>query len=95
MSRTWRKEGVIGDLIPQAQKGLGRVIKLYYSKNLEYFITSLREGTHSPGSFHAIGQAWDAQGQNVSVAEIKEALGPDFDVLPSNAGAIHHEYDPK
>ena len=93
--RTWFKSGVLGELTPIAQKGFGRVVRLYYSKGLEFFCTSIREGTHSPGSLHYLGMAFDFQAQEMPLSEIRRVLGKDWDVVPSNNGAIHAEYDPK
>lgn len=93
--RVWFKQGVIGQLTPQAQKAFGRVAKLYHDDGQDFFCTSLCEGTHSPGSLHYCGDAFDFQGNNMDLRRIKKVVGNDFDVVPSNSGAIHVEYDPK
>jgi hypothetical protein len=91
---TWIKEGVFGELNRAAALGLRNVRKLYDLKNKDLFITSIREGTHSAGSLHSIGDAWDQRANGVTVDEIKKALGPSFDVV-DESDHIHCEYDPK
>lgn len=91
----WYKQGVVIKLKPIAQKGFGRVAKLYAGRGLDVYVTSGCEANHSPGSFHYIDQAWDQRQLEVSVEDIKQALGPGWDVLVSNHGAVHIEYDPK
>ena len=85
----------MGDLQPVAQKGKGRVAKLYESKGKDLYITSIREGNHSPGTFHEIGLAFDFRKNRVALRDIRKALGPGWDVLTSNNGAVHCEFDPK
>lgn len=89
------KQGVRGDLQPVAQKGKGRVAKLYESKGKDLVVTSQREGTHSPGTLHEIGLAFDFRRADVALEDIKKVLGSGWDVLLSNHGAVHAEYDPK
>jgi len=91
----WYKAGVMGELKPIAQKGKGRVAKLYAKHGLDLYITSQGEGNHSPGNFHEIGLAFDFRQLEVEILEIEAALGDDWDVLKSNHGAAHAEYDPK
>jgi len=91
----WIKQGVMGCLKPQARKGLGRVADLFATEDHDLFITSIREGTHKAGSLHYDGQAWDMQDDvKFQLLEIREALGPGFDVVPE-IDHIHCEYDPK
>jgi hypothetical protein len=67
----------------------------------ELVITSLMDGTHSRGSEHYTGMAFDARTRDVAESRAKElahsigaALGSDYDVIlePSH---LHIEYDPK
>jgi hypothetical protein len=65
-------------------------------------ITSGIEGEHSFGSLHYVGLALDFRGNHVPAAtrtliikDLKKALGADYDVVSSVAGAIHVEYQPK
>ncbi len=97
----WFKQGVTGELKPVAQKGLGRLGKLYEMHHQDLFVTSIRDGLHHPGSFHYIGLALDFRGnEKVTELEIKTTLGSDWDVVPymdsrGNIGHVHAEYDPK
>lgn len=91
----WIKQGVLGDLIPVARKGLGRVAKLYESKGRSLYITSLCEANHSHGSLHYDGRAFDIKGDSsVTLPEIKLALGQGWDVI-DELNHIHCEFDPK
>lgn len=91
----WIKRGVLGDLSHEMQKGLGRVIDLYSSKSLDFFITSLRDGNHSPHSLHYTGNAVDFRNHvKISKREMQEVLGRDFDVVVESTH-VHVEYDPK
>lgn len=92
--RTWYKEGVLGDLQPVARKGFGRLVKGFYSENRDFFCTSIREATHSPGSLHLIGMAFDYEPQGRAITLDREDLGPGWDVL-DEADHRHAEYDPK
>ena len=93
--RVWFKQGVIGDLSIEAQKAFGKVAKLYHDNGEDFFVTSVREGTHSPGSLHYSGNAFDFQRGGVRIISIQKTLGKDFDVVVSNDGAFHVEYDPE
>ena len=90
----WIKRGVMGDLTIPMQKGLGRVIQLYEGNGLDFYITCIRDGNHSPKSLHYIGNAVDFRGhEEFSSFQIREVLGKDFDVVPERTH-IHVEYDP-
>lgn len=91
---TWYKQGVFGKLIPPAANGLRLTERLYAQHGEDVFVTSIRDGTHMPGSFHPIGRAWDMQPRNVSKEAHKAALGSDFDVV-DESDHRHVEYDPK
>ena len=95
MPTTWVKDGVMGDLHPVMQKCKGRIIRLYYSKGLDFFVTSIKEGNHQPGSFHPIGYAMDFKRQGVAKSEIVEAAGQGFDVVEysDNRDIFHVEWD--
>ena len=91
----WYKQGVCGDLSNEAQKGLGKVELLAGSKNEDVFVTSKREGNHSGGSLHYIGDAFDTRKfKNVQLSELKLMLGQNFDIV-SESTHLHFEYDPK
>ena len=98
----WFKQGVMGHLTREAQKGFGKVAALYANEG--YKITSIQEGNHDFGSFHFRGDAWDAKKGGVSVAKIRAALSSgipprtNFDVVGYNVNGkdyVHIEYDPK
>jgi len=91
----WYKQGVVGDLQPVARKGLGKIAKLFQANGEDLFITSLRDGNHSPGSLHYDGLAFDIRyPHSATVQQIKDKLGPDWDIVPE-PDHIHCEYDPK
>jgi len=92
---TFFKEGVVGDLQIVVVKCKGRIARLYQSEGLDLMITSKRDGNHSLGSLHPDGWAFDFRQLGVELSEIKEAAGKGFDVVRSNHGAVHVEYDPK
>ena len=94
----WIKQGVLGDMSNPMRKGLGRVAKHYAALGLDTYITSIREGNHSPGSLHYDGNAVDIKRQGQPVAIIRQVLGQDFDVVEyskSNGDIFHCEFDPK
>ena len=91
----WYKQGALGDLQQVARKGLGRVAGLFETKDDDLFITSIRDSNHLPGSLHYDGLAFDMQDDpGYFIAEIKQALGPGWDVV-DESDHIHCEYDPK
>ena len=89
----WIKHGVMGDLSNPAQKCLGRIANFLFP--LDTFITSIREGNHSPGSLHYRGDAFDIRNNSsIKLKELRHAAGADFDVI-QEGDHIHIEYDPK
>ncbi len=91
----WFKQGVIGNLSQHAQKGFGKVAQLHAMADKDLFVTSLREGNHSPGSFHYNGNAFDFRKiREVTKAMIVNALGKNYDVV-EHSTHFHVEYDPK
>lgn len=92
----WTQQGATGDLQSVAQKGLGKVARLYHANGLDLYITSLRDGTiHCPGSFHYIGLAFDfRKASRVSRGMLVSTLGDDWDVI-EHSTHYHVEYDPK
>lgn len=95
--KIWNKEGVIGDLHPELQRELGKVINYYEDKGLlNFYITSKREGEHKAGSFHPIGRAVDFEAQGIKYDQLRVMTGLDFDLIIFNDGKnFHLEYDPK
>ena len=91
----WYKQGVMGCLQNPTRKGLGRVADLYESRGQDLFVTSLKEGNHSPGSLHYDGFAFDIRKhEDIPLSAIKEVLGPEWDVIEEPTH-IHCEFDPK
>jgi hypothetical protein len=91
----WIKAGVCGRLNHQAQKCKGRIIKLYESNGLDFYLTCVEEGNHSPGNFHQIGDAFDFRyGVGISESSIRQSAGPGFDVV-FHQNHVHIEWDPK
>jgi len=91
----WIKAGVTGDLNHQAQKCKGRMIALYRKQGHDFYLTSVREGTHKGGSFHPIGDAFDfLYGVGITQSKIRDTAGPGFDLV-FHKSHIHCEWDPK
>ena len=86
------KQGVIISLAPIAQKGFGRVAKLYFDNNEDLIVTSGREGTHMPGSFHFIDMAWDQRKGSLRKADLLAVLGQGWQVIEYDTH-YHCEYD--
>jgi len=73
----------------------------------ECWITSINDGTHSRGSRHYIGLAFDARSKTIAtltdkfdiLADVRRALGYQYDVLLEHVGSdnehYHVEFDPK
>jgi len=83
----------MGQLQPHVRKKQGKLAKAYYVKGLDFIITSIREGTHSPGSLHLLGLAFDYDPQNVPIEHDRAILGSDYDTV-EEASHRHAEYDP-
>ena len=93
----WLKQGVLGDLRRDARRCKGRLVALYESWNLDFLITSIREGNHHPASCHYEGDALDFKRQGVTKATIVETCGSGFDVVEysDSRDIFHVEFDPK
>ena len=93
----WLKQGVLGDVSRQIRRAIGTVHSLHQQKGEDLFITSLREGTHSAGSLHYDGQAFDSRPGQVTRAEALKALNaisPFYDVI-DETDHLHVEWDQK
>ena len=93
------KAGVdISRLERNTRRGLGKADVIFESYGEEMVVSSTFEGNHGAGSLHYADRAWDnrlPQGNiDAIVFELKEKLGPDFDVV-RRPDHIHNEYDPK
>jgi len=94
------KQGVCGELVPEAAEGLRQCAKFWALEDQDQMVvTSIREGTHGYASFHPSGRAFDLRFPvNVNIKQfverLKKHLGADFDVVLESTH-IHVEYDPK
>lgn len=93
------KAGVdISRLNREIRRTLPIVNEYFLLRAHEIVITSTYEGNHSAGSLHYSNDAYDIRcpksPPSISVGEIKELLGKDFDVV-DEVDHIHIEYDPK
>ena len=91
---------------PELVLGALIVESCYAHIGVDPVVTVGIEGTHRLGSEHYTGLALDFRMHHVPhdrrealVAAIREALGPDFDVLWESVGTeqehVHVEFDPK
>lgn len=99
------KPGVhLARLSPQMVLAAIVVHSIYAKNNAVCTITSANDSTHMAGSLHYGGNALDFRTKNyvanktLLVEEIKQALGPDFDVVLEFLNAdnehCHVEYQP-
>jgi hypothetical protein len=88
------KQGVCGELRPEAQKGFGRVARLFLENDLDFIVTSIREGNHMPGSLHYVGMAFDFRKGIFKKADIMSVLNADWDVVEHET-SFHCELDRK
>lgn len=102
------KSGVrLKDLQPQMVIAAIVVNDIFWSLGLECVITSANDSKHSEWSLHYKGYALDFRthyaelnGKEQELCQrVKDALGPDFDVVMEAVGTpnehLHVEYDPK
>ncbi len=67
---------------------------------MEMVITAIFDGSHMDGSKHYEGNAFDLRRWHVGsrvkefIARLRNALGPDYDVV-NETTHVHVEYDPK
>jgi len=95
----WLDSVKFNDLQPQTVLALFRVDEVYTKFGYEFWITSLNDKTHAPGSLHFKGRAFDCRTKNVDAdilvslhAAIAACLGPQFDVV-LESDHIHVEYE--
>lgn len=93
----WNKQGVLGNLNPPSRRCKGRLVNLYESKNLDFYITSIGEGNHIASSCHYEESAFDFKRQGVPKLDIIRVCGEDFDIVEysDERDIFHCEYDPK
>lgn len=101
------KTGVrLTDLAPQIVLAYVIVKDIFASRFLPCVITSANDSRHGANSWHYKGRALDFRTKYAALngheaellAEIREALGDEFDVVLESVGTenehIHIEYDP-
>lgn len=100
------KPGVhLAKLSPQMALATIVVHSIYAKNNAICTITSANDSTHMAGSLHYAGNALDFRTKNyvasktMLIEEIKQALGPDFDVIleavDTDNEHAHIEYQPR
>lgn len=96
------KPGVkVGGISPEMSLAFSVVASVFQSYGLSCIVTSGLDGKHSTNSLHYSGRALDFRTRHVSpgvlfqlVHNVKEALGPEFDVV-NESTHLHVEFDPK
>lgn len=96
---------LLKDLTPQMVLGALVINDVFWKHDTECIITSANDSTHSATSWHYKGRALDFRTKHyvgdktALVQEIKDDLGPNFDVVLEDLGGnnehLHVEYDPK
>lgn len=88
-------------LRPETLIGVLAAYHAYTQAGYELILTSVTDGTHSRGSRHYVGCAFDCRRRHVPDdvihvihGNIAEALGNQFDVVLESTH-IHIEYDPE
>lgn len=99
------KQGVMGSYSRPIAWAIEKIHKLCIDNCADMYITSIREGNHSAGSLHYIGDAIDWRTSRgvrvVTLEEIRICLSEgrfanQFDVVDGyDDGHFHVEYDPK
>lgn len=101
------KAGVrLAELSPQIVLAAVAIHAIYQRRGVEFVITSANDSKHGAASWHYKGRAIDCRTKYPELngheqelcAEIREALGSEFDVVLEAIGTenehIHVEYDP-
>ena len=86
---------------PEILYGMIVVQEVFREHRCEMVVTSVTDGTHSPGSLHYIGHAFDLRlyqipqaKLNAIIAQCRERLPGSFDVV-IESDHIHIEHQPK
>ena len=86
---------------PEILYGMIVVQEVFREHRCEMVVTSVTDGTHSPGSLHYIGHAFDLRLYNIPqatldaiIAQCRERLPGSFDVV-IESDHIHIEHQPK
>ena len=102
------KPGVrFGSSVLAIAVGYSIVQQVFSNHSCPCIITSANDSKHGRGSLHYMDSALDFRTKHIPnrpmkmaiIAEVREALGPDFDVVFEAEGEVnehlHVEYDPK
>ena len=86
---------------PEILYGMIVVQEVFREHRCEMVVTSVTDGTHSPGSLHYIGHAFDLRLYSIPqakldpiIAQCRERLPGSFDVV-IESDHIHIEHQPK
>ncbi len=82
------------------------ILRVFHRNGYECVVTSANDGKHGPNSWHYKGRALDLRTKHIAphekasiVKQVKDDLGPQFDVVYESAGLenehLHIEFDPK
>lgn len=97
----------LGGVTPELSLGLVVANEVYALYGANMVITYILDGNHKPNSLHYEGRAADLRTHNIPdhvdkqelLAELRNRLGPDFDVLLEDEGNpnehIHIEFHPE
>ena len=98
------KHGVkLRGIRPEMVLGHGIVASVFAGYDLDCIVTSANDSKHGRGSLHFDGSALDYRTRHIPetgfdwaifMQDIKDALGPEFDVV-LESDHIHVEYQPK
>ena len=93
------KAGVdISRLKREIRRSMPIVSRVLAAYKTAFIITSTYEGNHGDGSLHYADDAYDCKGprknRKTCVIDIREQLGPNYDVVEEK-DHIHIEWDPK
>jgi hypothetical protein len=89
------KQGVYGDLNREISNARRTIECMATASGEDLVITSIREGTHTAGTLHHQGDAFDMRPlKHVVIGELVKHLSKDIDVVNEN-DHWHIEYDPK
>ena len=93
----------INGIKPEAAWAMERAREVMYARGYPCFFVSVTDGEHQAKSLHYIGHAFDFAIVNISLdevseikADLEEALGVEFDVVPNTPRKIIHvEFQPE
>ncbi len=94
----------IRGIAPECVLGILVAAQVYEGRGVPFVVTSVKDSKHMALSLHYVGKAFDCrlpsrytkdpESDKRVHADLKEALGPQFDVI-LEADHLHIEHDPK